>query len=155
MSFHLISNVRKRTAVLACSILSMAVTPAASQSQTCGTAVAQLQQYVAQVNSLASSEYYQGIPIRCGGNQQCMYMWLQQLNGWYMNQSNLVNGWYQQISSACTSGASRPSSSRVSRRQTRDAAPELDEDEVASLDVDDEDKTVRIRIPSNPSGYRR
>lgn len=123
---------------------------------TCGQAVAQLQQYVANVNQFANTEYYQGIPMRCGGNQMCMQMWLQQLNGWYVNQSSMVNNWYGQIVSNCASTESAPASKKISERKAgRNAPPELSEDDVASLDVDDEDKTVRIRIPSNPMGYRR
>ncbi|MDB5873779.1 MAG: hypothetical protein JWQ07_3221 [Ramlibacter sp.] len=128
--------------------------PAISQSLTCGTAVSRLQQYVAGVNQFANGEYYQAIPARCGGNQQCMYWWLQQLNGWYMQQSNAVNGWYQQIQAGCSNDSSGKKPKRITKKQPRDAAPELDEEDVASLEVDDEDKTVRIRIPSNPSGYR-
>jgi hypothetical protein len=139
-------------------VLAVLVTagPATAQNLTCGSAVSRLQEYVAGVNSFANTEYYQAIPARCGGNQQCMYWWLQQLNGWYMQQSNMVNGWYQQIQTGCSSDSStRSRPKRITKKQSRDAAPELDEDDVASLDVDDEDKTVRIRIPSNPSGYKR
>lgn len=126
----------------------------ANAQNTCGQAVAQLQQYVAGVNQFAYVEYYQNIPARCGGNPMCMQMWLQQLNGWYVNQAGMVNGWYAQIQANCSSSSS--GRTRIGgRRGGQEAAPELDEDDVASLDVDDEDKTVRIRIPSNPSGYRR
>ncbi|MES2325489.1 MAG: hypothetical protein V4633_24835 [Pseudomonadota bacterium] len=125
----------------------------ASAQSTCGAAVAQLQQYVASVNHFANKEYYQDIPGRCGGNPMCMQSWLQQLNGWYMSQSAMVNGWYGQILANCSS-----------KRQGRpiggngggnDAPPELDEDDVADIDVDDEDKTVRIRIPDTAMGYRQ
>jgi len=122
-----------------------------AQNMSCGSAVSQLQQYVAGVNQFTQQEYYRNIPARCGMNQQCAYWWLQQLNAWYMNQSNMVNGWYQQITATCSSGQQPP---RIGNSGGRDAPPELDEDDVATLDVDDKDKTVRIRIPSNPSGYR-
>jgi hypothetical protein len=124
-----------------------------AQSNTCGAAVSQLQQYVAQVNAFANGEYYQGIPMRCGGNPNCMGWWLQQLNAWYMQQSGMVNTWYAQLSRQCT--RNRPSGGVRVNRTTRDDPGGLDEDAVEELEVDDEDKSVAIRIPSTPRGYRR
>ncbi len=142
-----------RLTVVTCA-LSLACVPALSQGLTCGTAVEQPQQYVAGVNQMANQEYFNGIPYKCGWNQQCRYLLLQQLNGWYLQQSNMVNGWYQQIVANCSSN---PESAprRVKRKQPQNSAPELDEDDVASIDVDKEDKTVRIRIPSTPSGFQQ
>ena len=129
----------------------------AQAQMSCGNAVAQLQQYVANVNQFANFEYNRNIPMRCGGNPQCMQMWLGHLNAWYMNQTGMVNGWYSQIVATCSSPDqnSAPPPRRIpSKRASRDSAPEMDEDTIANLDVDKEDKTVRIRIPSNPTGYK-
>ena len=62
-------------------LLSLSNGSAIAQANTCGNAVAQLQNYVVQVNSFANQEYYQGIPMRCGGNPNCAQWWLGQLNG--------------------------------------------------------------------------
>jgi len=83
----------------------------------------------------------------------CMQSWLQQLNGWYMNQSAMVNGWYGQIMANCSSTRQRKPIG--GNGGGNDAPPELDEDDVADIDVDDEDKTVRIRIPDTAMGYRQ
>lgn len=123
-----------------------------AQSNTCGMAVSQLQHYVSQVNAVANSEYYQGIPMRCGVNPNCMAWWLQQLNAWYMQQSAMVNNWYAQLSHLCTSN--RPSGGVRVNRTTRDTPGGLDKDAVDELEVDDEDKSVAIKIPSNPRGFR-
>jgi len=128
----------------------LAIVPVAHAQQTCGDAVSRLQNYVASVNQFANAEYFQGIPMRCGGNPQCQQMWLQQLNGWYMSQSNMVNQWYMQIQMNCTSTGS---TTKISKTKNN-GAPELDEDEVASLEVDDEDRTVKIKIPKDAVGYR-
>lgn len=118
---------------------------------TCGTAVWQLQNYVAQVNAAANAEYYQGIPFRCGGNPICMQSLLGQLNAWYMQQSMQVNSWYGQITMQCTGGGTQ---NIPSRRPSEEAPGELDEGAIEDLEIDDEDKSVRIRIPSTPRGYR-
>jgi hypothetical protein len=116
---------------------------------TCGQAITQLQGYIASVNQFANNEYFQGIPMRCGHNPGCQQWWLQQLNGWYMNQSGMVNNWYMQIQARCSSEQGKEVG------QTSDGgAPSLDEEEVANLEVDDEDRTVRIKIPSDAVGYK-
>lgn len=128
----------------------------AKAQATCGDAVARLQHYIGGVNTFAHTEYHQGIPLRCGGNPVCMQAGLQQLNAWYFSQSTMVNNWYSQIVANCSTSTASPDRLTVPSRQVRrDAPPELDEDEISSIDVDDEDKTVRIRIPSNPMGYQR
>ncbi len=132
----------------------------AQGSMTCGVAVSQLQTYVAQVNAFANNEYLYGIPGRCGLNGYCRQGWLQQLNAWYVQQAALVNGWYGQIVAECSakgsSGSRAGSGRRVrSKAATDDDPGELDEEAVKSIDVDDEDKTVRIKIPSTPAGYKR
>jgi hypothetical protein len=135
---------------LAAYIAASSISSAYAQ-QTCGEAVSQLQSYVASVNQFANGEYFQGIPMRCGGNPNCQQWWLQQLNGWYLNQSGMVNQWYMQIQANCSS---QPTKRKISKIDN-DGAPGLDEDDVASIDVDDEDRTVRIKIPTDAVGYRK
>jgi hypothetical protein len=124
-------------------------------STTCGDAVAQLQNYVVQVNAFATSEYYQGIPLRCGGNPFCMQTWLGYLNQWYAQQSVAVNGWYSTLVRQCTSPKAPPRKKSVRlQRSSESEAGGLDEDAIEDLTVDDEDKTVRIKIPDTPNGFR-
>lgn len=145
------SSMRRMGHRCALSLLLVASTSVA-QAMTCGVAVAQLQSYVAQVNSFANVEYYQNIPMRCAGNPACMQWWLGQLNGWYVQQSGLVNGWYAQLSRQCSQ---QPSPGRIrTTPQTTSGPGELDESAVEELTVDDEDRTVAIRIPSTPKGFR-
>lgn len=146
-------SAKSRAAIVACALLACGVSQTShAQDVSCGLAVSQLQQYVAQVNSFANGEFYQGIPMRCGPDPMCAQWWLGQLNAWYMQQTSLVNGWYSRISQQCSQ---QPAPSRVpSRRQTDSQPGELDEGAIEDLEVDDEDRTVRIRIPSTPSGYR-
>jgi hypothetical protein len=111
---------------------------------------------VNQVNVFANSEFYQGIPYRCGANPACMQWWLGQLNAWYAQQARLVNGWYGQLNRECTALESRNSRKQVRvRRPTSDDPGELDDEPIEDLEVDDEDRTVRIRIPDTPRGFRR
>ena len=71
---------------------------------------------------------------------------LHQLNVWYSQQSALVNNWYSRISLNC--------SSQAPGRDLRGSdIGDLDPDEIEDLEVDDEDRTVRIRIPNNPRGF--
>jgi hypothetical protein len=125
---------------------------ALGQTNTCGIAVAQLQNYIMRVNDMAVAEYYQNIPIRCGGNPYCMQGSLGELSHWYLQQAALVEEWYSQIIRECT----QQSTTRQipSRRPPRDEPGKLDEDTIKDLRVDDEDRTVRIRIPSTPRGFR-
>lgn len=123
-----------------------------AQTNTCGAAVMQLQNYAVQINTFANSEYYQGIPLRCGWAPACMQWWLGQLNSWYMQQDALVTAWYNQITMQCTQ--QRMPGTLRNRRQTDNEPGQLDQRKIEDLNVDDEDKTVRIRIPSTPKGYR-
>jgi hypothetical protein len=125
---------------------------ALGQTNTCGIAVAQLQSYVAQVNTVANTVYYQ-IPMSCGGHPYCMQGLFSQLSSWYLQQAALVNGWYSELSQQCTD--QRAPRQIPSRRPTIDEPGQLDERIVEDLKVDDEDKTVRIRIPSTPRGFNR
>jgi hypothetical protein len=123
-----------------------------AQSSTCNGAIGQLQSYVTQVNSFANAEYYQNIPMRCGPDPSCAQWWLGQLNGWYMQQTALVNNWYAQISQQCTQ---QSAPSPIPTTGPTDGGPgEIDESAIEDLEVDDEDRTVRIRIPATPKGYQ-
>ena len=140
-----------------CLLTALTVSSLPAQAQmSCGDAVGQLQSYVGQVNAFASTEYYRNIPARCGPNGACLQWWLQQLNGWYIQQSSIVNGWYSTIVAQCSQSSSnsrRPSAIRR-KAATQDDEGGLDEDAVKDIKVDDEDKTVRIHIPSTPKGFR-
>lgn len=117
----------------------------------CGTAVSQLQYYVAQVNQAAVFEYYQGIPARCFGNAYCAQSQLFQLDAWYRQQSLLVNDWYGRITAACT--AEGVAQRLPTRRDQSSNRRRMDETAIEDLEVDDEDRTVRIRIPDTADGY--
>ncbi|WP_260582633.1 hypothetical protein [Sphingopyxis sp. PET50] len=125
---------------------------AAAQQATCGTALYQLQAYAAQVNQVAQFEYYQGIPYRCGYNAYCGNAQLYQLQQWYGFQASQVNGWYQQLVSQCASQA--PVGQRRRKPGSDDLEQGIDEQSLEELEVDDEDKTVVLRIPDNPKGFR-
>lgn len=124
----------------------------AQQPVSCGMAQQQLQGYVSQVNQVANWEYVQGIPMRCGYNGQCTQWWLYQLNMWYAQQSQLVNGWYQQIATQCA-GQSNPGEI-AQTDDDLDGGEPINESAIEDMDIDDEDKSVRIRIPSNPKGFK-
>lgn len=126
------------------------VVPASAQVNTCGMALQQLQMYVARVNQIAQFEYQQGISRRCQGNPMCGQAMFQQLNYWYTQQAGMVNSYYMQISTQCSSNG--PTS--LPQRTDSTGRPQVSERDVETLDVDDEDKTVRIRIPSSPQGFR-
>ena len=128
---------------------------AMGQSPTCGAALSQLQNYVTQVNAFANVEYFRNIPARCGPNAYCQQTWLNRLNVWYQQQTALVNGWYQQIGLQCSPGSGPQPPTRVRSAPPSGEEPgRIDESSITDLQVDDEDKTVRIQIPDNPHGYR-
>lgn len=131
--------------VLSCEL----VAPASAQMNTCGMALQQLQMYVGQVNQTAQYEYYQGIPMRCRGNPMCGQAMVQQLNYWYMQQSNMVNTYYMQISQQCSSGPPTP----LPRSPDETGSPRIRERDVRTVQIDDEDRTVRIKIPTTPQGF--
>jgi hypothetical protein len=74
----------------------------------------------------------------------CGQAMFQQLNYWYGQQANLVNNYYMQLASQCSSGAAAP-------------VPQTPGDRITpgdvTLNVDDKDRTVRIKIPSTPQGF--
>jgi hypothetical protein len=150
------TRLRLVISVLALALGLTANTLAQTPATTCGEAVGQLQGYVQRVNAFANNEYYYGIPGRCGGNPGCMQWWLVQLNSWYAQQSNLVNGWYSQIVTQCMAPTQRPTRKSVPlTKSSEEVAGGLDEDAVQDLQVDDEDKTVRIKIPKTPNGFKK
>ena len=126
--------------------------PVQAQSLTCSNAIAQLQSYAAQVNQVANFEFYQGIQMRCGWNQMCRQMAAQQVNMWYMQEATRVNGWHSQIVQACAAAGGRER--RPGRPPAGGSPGQIDESAIEDIKVDDEDKTVRIRIPSNPQGFK-
>ena len=129
---------------------------AEAQDVRCPVAVAQLRAYAVNVNTMANYEANQGVAMRCGFNQWCQQQWLYQVNLWYAQQASLVNGWYGQIVQACSAGS--VDTAEGGRRPRRPPAGErtgrIDEEEIENIDVDRKDQTVRIRIPSNPQGFR-
>jgi len=129
-------------------LLLLTANGAYAQSEiTCSAAVAQLQTYVQQVNTIAQVEYTWGIPARCGYNGYCAQSLFQQLSAWYAQQSALVNQWYTTIARQCAVQQT------ATRRPKTDPREELEG--VDDLQVDNEDATVRIKIPSKPSGFNR
>jgi hypothetical protein len=109
-----------------------------------------------QVNGLAQYEYTTGIPMRCGPQLRmgCGDMWLAQLNNWYGQQVQAINYWYVQINGQCNNQAvanpipdGNPGSGAI-------GAPQINTQKIETLQVDTEDKTVQISIPSNPAGFR-
>lgn len=118
----------------------------------CNVALIQLQNYVAGVNQFANLEFNINIPNRCGPNLMCHQAWQQQLNMWYATQAGMVNGWYGQILQRCTATpASKPPT--VPDRVVTNGPPQLGENSIRTLEVDQTNETVRIRIPVNPVGY--
>lgn len=120
----------------------------AQPTMSCGIAQQQLQGYVGQVNYVANYEYTQGIPMRCGFNVQCQTWWFTQLNMWYSQQAQQVNNWYQQIAIQCTEDQNPKSITKITSKSSS-----INDDAIEDLEIDDEDKTVRIKIPSNPKGF--
>lgn len=132
-------DVRSEGAVLVALLLAW---PSYALSNTCGNVASQLTQYVAQINQIANWEANQGISGRCGWNQMCMQGMLQQLHFWYAQQANFVNMKYSQFARAC---ANIQSPGQIDPRNPR---------ELEEITVDDQDRNVRIRVPSNPEGFQ-
>ncbi|MBX3332170.1 MAG: hypothetical protein KF722_17330 [Nitrospira sp.] len=112
----------------------------------------QLQAYAQQVNYVANLEYYQGIPMKCGMNTMCQYQLLSQLNQWYMQQASMVNNWYQQITMTCASGSA---GDMGNEEAGTDHPGKINESSIEDLTIDDEDKTVKIKIPKTPKGFKK
>lgn len=124
---------------------------AASAQSTCGDAIYQLQGYAQQVNFIANTEH-QKIVWSCGGNPACVSMSLPPLHAWYLQQGSFVQSAYNQIVMQCAGGQG---GSRVPiKRPTPQEPGEIDDEAIQDLAIDDEDKSVRIRIPSTPQGFR-
>lgn len=64
----------------------------------------------------------------------------------------MVNQWYYQINQQCSA---RPSTREIPVRRSPQGPPTMDEDATQRVQIDDEDRTVRIKIPTTPEGYRR
>ena len=151
-----------KSRIVAALVAGSALVPAAAavaQQTNCGQAVFQLQQYAMQVNAIVQAEYNQAIPMRCGYDQQCQYTNLSYLNAWYQQQANYINNWYAQINMACTQAqAPTPPPAPVQAQQQQPnmtaPPPRIENRRIETLQVDREDKTVRIQIPSTPQGYR-
>ena len=147
--------------LLAGSVLMPGATAVAQQTN-CGQAVYQLQQYAMQVNAIVQAEYNQAIPMRCGYDQQCQYNNLSYLNAWYQQQASYINNWYAQINMACTQAQAPtppPAPAQTQQQQQQQPnmtapPPRIENRRIETLQVDREDRTVRIQIPSTPQGYR-
>lgn len=126
-----------RAVVLAALLLAW---PGYALANTCGNAAFQLTQYAAQVNQIANWEQSQGIPMRCIGNLMCMQVMQQQLQSWYIQQSNFVNMTYMQLARACNN--------------TRVPPGQIDLSNSEEITVDKEDKDVAIKVPSTPQGFQ-
>ena len=107
-------------------------------ANTCRNAANQLTQYISQVNQVAYWEQSQGIPMKCGWNPMCMQPMMQQLQYWYAQQVNFVNGTYMQLAPRCNTQA------------------EVEDITIGLGDVatKGKDKQVRITIPSTPEGFQ-
>ena len=117
----------------------------------CAVAPMLLQQYINQVNQVANSWLYQGIPLSCGYNQYCQAGIFQQLNIWYQQQAVLVNQWYYQIAATCTNDAE---AERHRFSPSRPGDQTMNEGATEELHVDrNENKSVAIVIPDNPTGF--
>jgi hypothetical protein len=130
-------------------IMLLVSSTAIAQANTCGNALMELKAFIFQVNSLTKSELKLGIPQRCQGNQHCSQILLQQFNSWYEQQTNSANTYYMQILLQCSSQGARPSP----RRQAVAGALGLDDKDIAELRMNDEGRSVKIQIPSNPQGF--
>jgi hypothetical protein len=140
-----------------------------SQTTNCGQAVAQLQNYAAQVNQVYNNEYWTTIPNqRCPSFDQwgrpfnpqivqnCRWQMVGFLNQWYGQQCNYVNNTYIQIMQGC---ASNPKS--ISRKPApKPISGEIENEEIDTEQIEemtagiDEDKAIRITIPKTASGFK-
>ena len=137
-----------RPVLLFATALALGVPTTANAQSTCGDALAQLQSYAGQVNQITYYEYNQGIAMRCYGNPMCANYMLLQLQQWYAYQANSVNNWYMQLARQCAEPSARQPLPRG------DVEEGIDEDAIEELEVDDEDRTVVLRIPDNPRGFQ-
>ena len=117
-------------------------------ANTCRNAANQLTQYISQVNQVAYWEQSQGIPMKCGWNPMCMQTMMQQLQYWYAQQANFVNGMYVQLARRCNT--------QPGRIDRGDPRTEVEDITIGLEDVatKGKDKQVRITIPSTPEGFQ-
>lgn len=149
-----------------------------AQSTSCGQAVAQLQNYAAQVNQIYQYEYWTAIPNqRCPqvvwqccnqwGQQyqmavnpqvvqNCRWQMLSNLNQWYGQQSNYVNNSYVQIMQGCATNPKSTSSKPAPKQiNTDDENSEIDTEQIEEMTAGiDEDKAIPIKIPKTASGFK-
>lgn len=117
-------------------------------ANTCRNAANQLTQYISQVNQVAYWEQSQGIPMKCGWNPMCMQPMMQQLQYWYAQQANFVNGTYMQLARRCNT--------QPGQIDHGDPRTEVEDITIGLEDVatKGKDKQVRITIPSTPEGFQ-
>lgn len=117
-------------------------------ANTCRNAANQLAQYISQVNQVVYWERSQGIPMKCGWNPMCMQSMMQQLQYWYAQQANFVNGTYMQLAQRCNT--------QPGRIDRGDPQKEVEDITIGLEDVaiNGKDKQVRITIPSTPEGFQ-
>lgn len=148
-------------------VLFVGIHTALCQTIDCGTAVQQLQNYIAQVNNIYQQEYWQVIPNqRCPAVNQfgqpfhpqlvqnCRNQWLMSLNQWYNQQAYFVNNTNSQIVQSCVTREREISQPARRVGQTTKEAPEMDSDLEELTAGIDEEKTVRIKIPTTAAGFR-
>lgn len=117
-------------------------------ANTCRNAANQLAQYISQVNQVVYWERSQGIPMKCGWNPMCVQLGLQQLQVWYAQQTNFMNGTYMQLAEECNT--------QPGRIDHGDPQREVEDITIGLEDVatKGKDKQVRITIPSTPEGFQ-
>ena len=138
-------------------------------SQTnCNIAIQSLQLYAAQVNQIYNNEYYTIIPKqRCPatdqfGNffnpqlvQNCRIQTLGYLNNWYAQQCNYVNNWYAQIVQGCAIPNNSSTPPAPDPQPGAQASAKISTSKIKDLSAGvDDDKTVRITIPTTAEGFR-
>jgi len=151
-------------------VLSMAVVLSCSVSlaQTnCNTAINRLQYYAAQVNQIYQNEYWRvipgqrcpafdrnGIPYNPQVVQNCRLQMLGYLNNWYAQQCNYVNNLYSQIVQGCQIPDPGDTPAPDPEPGTGQSA-KISTSKIKQLSAGvDEDKTVKITIPTTADGFK-
>lgn len=141
-----------------------------AQNTGCAEAVAQLQNYAAQINQFYYNEYWTIIPnVRCPAFDQwgrpfhplmvqnCRNQTLISLNQWYGQQCIYINNWYNQIVRGCSVQPQSPTAPTPAPRTVTgtDESAQINTDQIKELKAGiDESKAVKITIPKTASGYR-
>lgn len=145
------SNKRSLAGLLTLGLVTVAPVAVHAQEVLCASAVNQLNAYAGEVNRVANYEYYQGIPMRCGPNIMCQQTLLYQLNAWYQQNANNANNWYATIIRECSQNTGPRTLG--GNRGDDEQAPEINTSRIEDIEIEDQDQTVRIRIPSSPNGF--